>query len=116
MSRPSRHLNMAALTPERLASLKNYMRVDGDTDDALIEELYAANVEYLAGAGVYRTADNAARFDNTINSLTLYDYDHRNDINATAASMPQGARRVLNQLKLESQAAAAATEVSAWPK
>lgn len=108
---------MTAISSERLAALKNYMRIDGDADDALIAELYSAAVEYLTAAGVYRTADNAARYDLAVNSLTLYDYDHRNDTNAASAPMPQGARRLVNQLKGDAtaQAAAVTMEAGQWP-
>lgn len=109
--------NMATISPERLAALKNYMRVDGDADDALIAELYSASIEYLTAAGVYRTADNSARYDLAVNSLTLYDYDHRNDTNAASAPMPQGARRLVNQLKGDAtaQTAVVAMEAEPWP-
>lgn len=99
---------MTDISSDRLVALKAYMRVDGDADDALIGSLYTAAVEYLTATGVYRTADNAARYDLAVNSLTLYDYDHRNDINAASAPMPQGARRLINQLKGDAAAKSAA--------
>ena len=98
---------MAAVSTDRLAACKAYMRVDGDEEDTLIALLLAGAVEYLTGAGIYRTADNAARYDLVVHGLTLYHYDHRDAVGAEA-EMPRGLRPVINQLKLDAEAQSAA--------
>lgn len=94
---------MATVSAERLAACKAYMRVDGDAEDTLIASLLTGAEEYLTGAGIYRTADNAARYDIVVHGLTLYYYDHRDAV-GTEAEMPRGLRPVINQLKLDAQA------------
>lgn len=98
---------MAAVSTDRLAACKAYMRVDGDEEDTLIASLLAGAVEYLTGAGIYRTADNAARYDLVAHGMTLYHYDHRDAV-GTEAEMPRGLRPVINQLKLDAEAQSAA--------
>lgn len=94
---------MANVSADRLAAYKAYMRVDGEADDALISFFISAAAEYLTGAGIYRTADNAARYDLALSALTLYYYDHRDAV-GTEAEIPRGLRPVINQLKLDAEA------------
>lgn len=101
---------MEAVSKGRLAACKAYMRVDGEAEDALITSLISAAAEYLTGAGIYRTADNAARYDLALSALTLYYYDHRGAV-GTEAEIPRGLRPVLTQLKLDAAAAAAADTI-----
>lgn len=98
---------MVAARDDRLAACKAYMRVDGEAEDALITALLDAATEYLTGAGIYRTADNAARYDLAAQGLALYYYDHRDAV-GTEAEMPRGLRPLIAQLKLEAAALAAA--------
>lgn len=98
---------MATICPESLAAVKAYMRVDGNEDDALISSFFAAAVEYLTSSGVYRTADNSARYDLVVQGMTLYWYDHRDAV-GTEAEMPKGLRPVINQLKRDAEAQAVA--------
>ena len=98
---------MAAARDDRLAACKAYMRIDGDEEDTLITALLDAATGYLTGAGIYRTADNAARYDLAAQGLALYYYDHRDAV-GTEAEMPRGLRPLIAQLKLEAAALAAA--------
>lgn len=98
---------MATICPESLAACKAYMRVDGSEEDTLIFSLLAGAFEYLTSAGIFRTADNSARYDIAAYSLTLYYYDHRDAV-STEAEMPRGLRPVINQLKLDAAAQAVA--------
>lgn len=95
---------------KQLAACKRYMRVDNADDDSVIADLYISNLEYLAGAGIFRTADNAGRFDLVVNRMTLYYYDHR-DAAVSEASLPGDLRPWINQLKMESEVQAAAEKV-----
>ena len=98
---------MAIVCAETLAACKAYMRVDGDEEDTLITSLLAGALEYLTAAGIFRTADNSARYDIVAFGLTLYYYDHRDAV-GTEAEMPRGLRPVITQLKLDAAVQTAA--------
>ncbi len=92
-----------------LDACKLYMRIDGTEEDTLIEALYCAAQEYLSGAGIRRTGDNASRYDLAVNSLTLFYYDHRDAVGSEAC-LPVGLRPIITQLKLEATAFQAADQ------
>lgn len=81
-----------------LEACKNFMRVDGDDDDALITGLMKAAKEYLDGAGIPEPAEATPLYTLAVHSLTLHYYDHRDAVGEEAA-FPTGLRPVINQLK-----------------
>lgn len=89
------------MTPDEkaLAAVKKYMRVDGTDDDDVIAALYAAAVLYLQNAGIKPPADGGALYNLAVWGLTLYYYDHRDDV-GSEGGFPVGLRPVINQLKL----------------
>lgn len=87
------------MTPEELASVKAYMRVDGTEDDVIISALYKAAVLYLGNAGIQPPTDDRDLYDLAVWSLTLYYYDHRAAV-GNEAELPVGLRPIINQLKL----------------
>lgn len=86
-------------TPEELAAVKRYMRIDGDEENGLIEALYAAASLYLDRAGIQRPATSPPLYDLALWSLTLHYYDHRDAVENETA-FPVGLRPIINQLKL----------------
>ena len=93
-----------------LAAVKQYMRIDGTEDDAIIASLYQAAALYLTNAGVSRPAKDAELYDLALWSLTLYYYDHRDAV-GSESGIPNGLRPILNQLKL---VAAADHAAASW--
>ena len=88
-----------AISEEKLAAVKRYMRVDGDEDDVVISALYEAAVLYLRDAGIKEPAEGSALYDLATWGLTLHYYDHRDAV-GTEASFPTGLRPIITQLKL----------------
>ena len=88
-----------AISDEKLAAVKRYMRVDGDEDDVVIGALYEAAVLYLRDAGIEEPAEGSALYDLATWGLTLHYYDHRDAV-GTEASFPTGLRPIITQLKL----------------
>ena len=95
---------------KQLAVCKQYMNVDHNDDDSLIADIYQSCQEYLAGTGVFRTADNAGRYDLTVHRMTLYFYDHR-DAASSEENLPAGLRPLINQLKQDAEVLEAAEKV-----
>ena len=95
------------ITSEQLESCKRYMRVDDQTEDELIRALMEAAVIYLRDAGVDEHLATKALYDVALWSLTLYYYDHRDDVSAGAAGLPAGLRPIISQLKISCQLRAA---------
>ncbi|MCR5136098.1 MAG: head-tail connector protein [Oscillospiraceae bacterium] len=82
-----------------LAACKQYMRVDGDGDDALITTLMSAAKEYLRNAGIEEPeGGDCSLYTTAVHSLTLHYYDHRDAVGEEAA-FPTGLRPIINQLK-----------------
>jgi len=81
---------------QALAACKDYMRVDGDEDDALISGLMSAAKEYLRNAGI--PEQDSDLYTVAVQSLTLHWYDHRDAVGGEAP-LPIGLRPVINQLK-----------------
>lgn len=94
------------LTPERLAAVKLYCRIDADDteEDALITGLFWAAVGYLAEAGITEPKEGTprrAQYDLCVNYLVLDGYDRR-EVTLTGTAMIENPafRRLLTQLKL----------------
>ena len=94
-----------------LAECKEYMRVDGRTEDALILGLIGAAVEYFASAGIPEPDPWSDRYKLIVEAETLHLYDHRDDI-AADKSMPLGIRPFINQLKADAFCQAAAEDAT----
>lgn len=88
-------------TPDKAAleAAKRYMRVEGSEDDAVISALCAAAALYLQNAGIPPRKDPDPLYDLALWGLTLYYYDHRDDV-GSETSFPVGLRPVITQLKL----------------
>lgn len=88
-----------ALSQDKLAAVKAYMRVDGEDDDPIIAALYAAAELYLKNAGAIESENNRDLYNLAVWSLTLHYYDHRDDV-GNESSFPLGIRPIITQLKL----------------
>ena len=95
-----------ALSEKRRKSLMGYCRIDAlaDGEEAVLETMYDAAVNYLTEAGVAMPAEGTARrsqYDLCINFLVLCYYDQRDVLVAQNAAAENPAfRHTLNQLKL----------------
>ncbi len=96
-----------AVSEQKLAAAKAYMRIDGSDEDELIAALYEAAQLYLANSGIPEPQDDSPLYSMAVWSLTLHYYDHRDAV-GTEAGIPTGLRPVLNQLKLVEEARSAA--------
>lgn len=103
---------MAVLTddPARLLALLQYCHLEEFADDsgviATLTALYAAALEYMAGAGVTRVTANQNRYDLLVNSLVLQWYDSMRRVGDESEDddrikEPPGFRRLMNQVKLD---------------
>lgn len=82
---------------EKLARLKQYMRVYHDEDDEVIVQLWGAAVGYLAGAGI---ADNGSElYWLAAAGLTLHWYDGAPAVTGSGENLSLGLRHIINQLK-----------------
>lgn len=95
-----------ALTPERLASLLAYCRIEEPTDEeqATLETLYDAAVSYMDQAGIAQPPEGTprrAQYDLCVNFMVLRDFDLRDAVitGGTVTDNP-AFRSMLNQLKL----------------
>ena len=79
------------MTPDELTLLKQYMHVDHNDDDVLIQRLWLDSNRYLKRGGAWTGVQDDAWY--AAAALTLEKYD--------GTPLPDGARRVINQLKLE---------------
>lgn len=79
------------MSADELKLLKQYMRVDHDDDDVLIQKLWSKANRYLIKAG----AASGAPDDYWLAAagLTLQWYD--------GTQLPEGVQKVINQLKLD---------------
>lgn len=90
------------LTDARLNYVIRYMKLE-DVVAAVPEEktivtgICKATMIYLDGAPVLETAENADLYWFLVAAMTLHAYDHRDEV----GFVPQGARPVFNQLKLQ---------------
>lgn len=90
------------VTDERLDYVIRYMKAEdivesNPTEKDLIRNLCKATVIYLEGAPVLETEENADLYWFLVAAMTLHAYDHRDEV----GFVPEGARPVLNQLKLQ---------------
>lgn len=79
---------------DELALLKQYMHVDHDDDDALIQRLWSDSNRYLKRSGAVTDDLDDSWF--AAAALTLQKYD--------GTPLPDGARQLINQLKLDDPA------------
>ena len=88
--------------PQELFACKQYMRAE-DEPDYVIAPFFDAAAAYLVGAGIKKPEFVAEDplYALAVNSLTLFYYDHRDDVDAGVAPFPIGLRSVINQLKFE---------------
>ena len=87
-----------------LEACKQYMRVDGDDDDALITRLMNAAKAYLRNAGIEEPdSEDSSLYTTAVHSLTLHYYDHRDAV-GEEQSFPTGLRPIINQLKHTAEA------------
>ena len=82
------------MAPEELKLLKQYMHVDHDDDDGLIQKLWSDASRYLRRAGAL--TDDPEDSWLVAAALTLQRYD--------GTPLPAGVQQVINQLKLEDPA------------
>ena len=103
------------MTKERRAALLAYCRIDWGgllkAEKVLLESMYDAAVDYMAGAGVSEPAEGTprrAKYDLCVNALVLDAWDKRGTTSGglktyTAVDNPEFRRRI-NQLKLSEPA------------
>ena len=94
-----------ALSPERLASLLAYCRIEEPTDEeqATLETLYDAAVSYMDQAGIAQPPEGTprrAQYDLCVNFMVLRDFDMRDATVTGTVSDNPSFRRLINQLKL----------------
>ena len=94
-----------------VADVKLYCRIDGDTEDDLLQSLIQAAKDYLGGAGIADPAADDQRYALAVKALVLHYYDYRGLTESPAPSDIPGIRNLIVQLKLEAEAARAAAEV-----
>lgn len=83
---------------ENLPRLKQYMRVDHDEDDALIQALWSAAVAYLQNSGI--KDDRSELYWLAAAGLTLHWYDGAPTVVGSSENISLGLRHIINQLKL----------------
>lgn len=92
-----------------LDEAKQYARIDGNVDDALVSGLIDAAELYLSNAGIEAGPAPAALYRLAVCGLVLHWYDNRD---AVDTSSPQdfepGLRKLINQLKIACQLDASA--------
>ena len=86
------------ITAERLTFLKQYCKVDYDTDDAVLTSLAEIADDYLTRAGCFREGHEAT-WDIIVCDMVLRQYDGRDDDVEHAATSTL-LRQMLTQLKL----------------
>lgn len=79
------------MSADELKLLKQYMRVDHDDDDGLIQKLWSDSNRYLQRSGALTDDPDDSWY--AAAALTLEKYD--------GTPLPDGARRLINQLKLD---------------
>lgn len=77
-----------------LKLLKQYMHVDHDDDDALIQKFWSSSVRELERGGA--TTGDSEDYWYAAAAMTLQKYD--------GTPLPEGARQLINQLKLDTPA------------
>ena len=83
-----------------LETVKAYARIDGDEEDALLENLTNAAEEYLTNAGIDPGLSAPALYQLAVCWIVLHWYDQRNIATGAAPTdFPVGIRLTINQLK-----------------
>ena len=83
-----------------LETVKAYARIDGDEEDALLENLTNAAEEYLANAGIDPGLSAPALYQLAVCGIVLHWYEQRNIATGAAPTdFPVGIRLTINQLK-----------------
>lgn len=87
-----------------LDDVKNYCRIDGTEEDALILSFIDAAKGYLDGAGVPEPEADDPRYLLCVKAMVLEFYDHRGMTESVTPSAIPGLQNMVNQLKLEAEA------------
>lgn len=82
------------MTADELKLLKQYMHVDHDDDDALIQKIWTGKIGELTRAGA--VTDNPDDYWLAAAGMTLEAYD--------GTPLPPGVQKLINQLKLNNPA------------
>ena len=83
-----------------LEAAKAYARIDGDEEDALLENLTNAAEEYLTNAGIDPGLSAPALYQLAVCGIVLHWYEQRNIATGAAPTdFPVGIRLTINQLK-----------------
>lgn len=82
------------MTPEELKLLKQYMHVDHDDDDDLIQKIWAGKIAELNRGGA--VTENPDDYWLAAAGMTLEAYD--------GTPLPHGVQKLINQLKLSDPA------------
>ena len=83
-----------------LETVKAYARIDGDEEDALLENLTNAAEEYLTNAGIDPGLSAPALYQLAVCGIILHWYEQRNIATGAAPTdFPVGIRLTINQLK-----------------
>ena len=98
-----------------LADVKLYCRIDGDTEDSLLESLLQAAKDYLTGAGVDEPKEDVPLYGLCVKALVLDYYDRRGLTQRPDPHEVPGIRTAINQLKLRAEAASAPAHAGVGP-
>lgn len=82
------------MTPEELKLLKQYMHVDHDDDDDLIQKIWTGKIAELSRGGA--VTENPDDYWLAAAGMTLEAYD--------GTPLPPGVQKLINQLKLSDPA------------
>ena len=88
-----------------LASVKDYCRIDWDSEDDLLTGLMAVAMEYLDGAGVPEPEADNPMYALAVKAMVLELYDHRGQTESTELSAIPGMSNIITQLKLRAETA-----------
>ncbi|MER3120801.1 head-tail connector protein [Bacillus altitudinis] len=81
-----------------LEKVKHFLRVDGDEDDVLIEELIASAAEYLENAGVKEAQEQSALYGLAVKLLVQEWFDNRG-VNPVSHKLYFSLQSIILQLK-----------------
>ncbi|MEK5498588.1 head-tail connector protein [Bacillus sp. FSL M8-0077] len=81
-----------------LEKVKHFLRVDGDEDDVLIEELIASAAEYLENAGVKEAYKQSALYGLAVKLLVQEWFDNRG-VNPVSHKLYFSLQSIILQLK-----------------
>lgn len=81
--------------------VKQYMRIDSDAEDGVIQVLISAAVAYLDSAGVTAENTDPAQYTLAVAKMVADDYENRNTTDDKKDWGPAMRRRIV-QMKLDS--------------